>query len=189
MIGSQFFSGPMSLNWVIVTSIYLWIFSKYKLKQNKTKQNKTKQKLPSTPSPGFSFPSLFPWNPYSFWLCSLFSPLGEVGSIEVAGTLCQLIQGSGKVCTGEQICVKVKPLCISGDGYSSPSPAKGFPGGSDRKNLPAVWETWVQSLGQEYPLEKVMAIHSSIPAWWIPWTEEPGEIQSTGLQSQTRLRN
>jgi len=50
------------------------------------------------------------------------------------------------------------------------------------KNLPAMWGTWVQSLGQEDPLEKVMPIHSSIPAWRIPWTEEPGEIQSTRLQ-------
>ena len=43
-------------------------------------------------------------------------------------------------------------------------------------------ETWVSSLGQEDPLEKEMAIHSSIPAWRIPWTEEPGRLQSTGLQ-------
>ena len=50
------------------------------------------------------------------------------------------------------------------------------------KNLPAVWEIWVQSLGQEDPLEKVMAIHSSIPAWRTPWTEEPGEIQTTGCE-------
>ena len=44
------------------------------------------------------------------------------------------------------------------------------------KNLPAIQETWVQSLGQEDPLEKEMATHSSILAWRIPWTEEPGEI-------------
>ena len=43
-------------------------------------------------------------------------------------------------------------------------------------------ETWVQSLGQEDPLEKVMATHSSILAWEIPWTEEPGRLQSVGLQ-------
>ena len=41
------------------------------------------------------------------------------------------------------------------------------------KNLPAMWETWVQSLGQEDPLEKGMATHSSITAWTIIWTEEP----------------
>ena len=46
------------------------------------------------------------------------------------------------------------------------------------KNLPAIWEIRVQSLGQEDPLEKGMATHSSILAWRIPWTEEPGELQS-----------
>ena len=44
------------------------------------------------------------------------------------------------------------------------------------KSLPARWETWVQSLGQEDPLEKEMAIHSSILAWEIPLTEEPGGL-------------
>ena len=48
------------------------------------------------------------------------------------------------------------------------------------KNPPAVWETWVRSLGWEDPLEKGMATHSSIPAWRIPWTEEPGGLQSMG---------
>ena len=50
------------------------------------------------------------------------------------------------------------------------------------KNLPAMWETWVWSLGQEDPLEKGMAIHSSTVAWRIPRTEEPGRLQSIGLQ-------
>ena len=50
------------------------------------------------------------------------------------------------------------------------------------KNLPVVQETWVQSLGQEDPLEKEMAIHSSILTWKIPWTEDPGGLQHTGLQ-------
>ena len=50
------------------------------------------------------------------------------------------------------------------------------------KNLPAMWETWVQSLGWEDSLEKEMAAHSSIVAWKIPWTEEPGRLQSMGLQ-------
>ena len=44
------------------------------------------------------------------------------------------------------------------------------------KNLPAMQETWVQSQGQEDPLEKEMATHSSILAWRIPWTEEPGGL-------------
>ena len=48
------------------------------------------------------------------------------------------------------------------------------------KGLPAMWETWVRSLGQEDPLEKEMATHSSILAWRIPWTEELGGLQSTG---------
>ena len=47
------------------------------------------------------------------------------------------------------------------------------------KNLPAMWETWVRSLGQEDPLEKGLATHSSILAWRIPWTEE---LQSIGSQ-------
>ena len=50
------------------------------------------------------------------------------------------------------------------------------------KNLPAVQEIWVQSLGWKDPLEKGMATHSSILAWRIPWTEEPGRLQSMGLQ-------
>ena len=59
------------------------------------------------------------------------------------------------------------------------------------KNLPAMQETeemWFQSLGWEDPLEKKMATHSSIFAWRIPWTEEPGRLQSGGVaKSQTRL--
>ena len=50
------------------------------------------------------------------------------------------------------------------------------------KNLPAMRETWVRSLGWEGPLKKEKAIHSSILAWRIPWTEEPGGLQSMGLQ-------
>ena len=50
------------------------------------------------------------------------------------------------------------------------------------KCLPAMRETWVRSLGREDPLKKEMATHSSILAWRIPWTEEPGGLQSTGSQ-------
>ena len=50
------------------------------------------------------------------------------------------------------------------------------------KRLPAVWETQVRSLGWEHPLEKEMATHSSTLAWKIPWTEEPGRLQSMGSQ-------
>ena len=50
------------------------------------------------------------------------------------------------------------------------------------KRLPTMQETWVQSLGLKDFLEKEMATHSSILAWNIPWMEEPGRLQSTGLQ-------
>ena len=50
------------------------------------------------------------------------------------------------------------------------------------KNLPAMWETWIRSLGQEYLTEKGMATQSSILAWKIPWTEDPGGLQS--MESQ-----
>ena len=59
-----------------------------------------------------------------------------------------------------------------------------FPG---VKCLPAMWETRVPSLGWEDPLEKEMATRSSILAWRIPWTQEPGGLQWMGLQSRTRL--
>ena len=52
------------------------------------------------------------------------------------------------------------------------------------KRLPTMWETQVRALGQEDLLEKEMAPHSSILAWRIPWTEEPGGLQSMGLQSR-----
>ena len=50
------------------------------------------------------------------------------------------------------------------------------------KRLPAMWETRVRSLGQKDPLEKEMATLSSVLAWEIPWTEEPGRLHSMGLQ-------
>ena len=58
----------------------------------------------------------------------------------------------------------------------------GFPGGSVVKNPPVKQKVWVPSLGQEDPLEKEMAAHSSILAWEILWTEETGGLQSTGSQ-------
>ena len=66
----------------------------------------------------------------------------------------------------------------------------GFPGGLDgKKNLPAVWETQIPSLGWEDPLEKGMATHSSILAWRIPWTEEPwGATDHEVAKSQTQLK-
>ena len=68
-----------------------------------------------------------------------------------------------------------------------------FQGGTVVKNLPAIQETQetrVQSVGQEDPLEEEMATHSSILAWEIPWTEEPGGLQSMASQKNwTRLRD
>ena len=58
----------------------------------------------------------------------------------------------------------------------------GFPGGSDDKASACKQETQVRSLGREDPLEKEIATHSSTLAWKIPWTEEPGGLQSMGLQ-------
>ena len=70
-------------------------------------------------------------------------------------------------------------------------PGAGFPKGASLvtqtvKNLPAMQETRVQSLGREDPLEKGMATHSGVLAWKIPWTEEPGRLQS--IESQ-RIRH
>ena len=67
----------------------------------------------------------------------------------------------------------------------------GFSGGSGVTNLPVVQEVQensVQSLGWEDPLEEEMVTHSGVLAWRIPWTEEPGVLQSIGSQSQTRLK-
>ena len=66
----------------------------------------------------------------------------------------------------------------------------GFRGAQMVKNLPAMQETQARSLDQEDPVEKKMAIHFSIIAWRIPWTEEPGGLQSTGVSNtQTQLSN
>ena len=59
---------------------------------------------------------------------------------------------------------------------------EGLPRRLSGKNLPTAQETGVQSLGREDPLEEEMATHSSVLAWRIPWTEEPGGLQSTGSQ-------
>ena len=64
---------------------------------------------------------------------------------------------------------------------NTPYGTSGFPDGSVVKNLPAIQETNIHSLGQEDPLEKEMTIHSSILAWKTPWTEESGRVQFTEL--------
>ena len=60
--------------------------------------------------------------------------------------------------------------------------SSGILGGSEVRNLPATQQMQVLSLGQEDPLEEGMATHSSMLAWRIPWTEEPGRLQSIGLE-------
>ena len=69
------------------------------------------------------------------------------------------------------------------DGVKCLSRVNIFPGGSVVKNPPAMQEMQVQSLGQEDSLEEERATHSSILAWKIPWTEEPGRLQSVASQS------
>ena len=67
-------------------------------------------------------------------------------------------------------------------------PPMGLPGGSVAKNLSARQEMWVRSLGRKHALQRDMATHSRILAWRIPWSEEPGRLQSLGSQkSQTGL--
>ena len=75
-------------------------------------------------------------------------------------------------------CLPYKPL------HGSLVPAKKDPASvvAQVKNLPAMWETWVLSLGWEDSLEKGMATHSSTFAWRIPWTEKSGRLQSMGKQ-------
>ena len=69
----------------------------------------------------------------------------------------------------------------SGEGYPLQDSWASL-GAQPIKNPPAMWKTWVPSLGWEDPLEEGMATHSSILAWRIPWMEEPGGLQSMGLQ-------
>ena len=80
--------------------------------------------------------------------------------------------------------VQLIPVILKFVPFGSGAPLTGgFPGGSVVKNLPAVQETWVQSLGQGDPLEEGMVTHSSIFAWEIPWTEEPQQATVHGLQT------
>ena len=89
----------------------------------------------------------------------------------------------------ESACNVGDPVSILGSGRS-PGEGTGYPlqdswtslEAQTVKNPPAVWETWVRSLGWEGLLEKGTATHSSILAWRIPWAEEPGRLYSMGLQ-------
>ena len=96
-----------------------------------------------------------------------------------ADFLPQSHQGSHTIHSIDQIFLHRKTVIVEG---MFKTLFKSFPGGSVVKNQPAMQETWVWSLGQEDTLEKEMATHSSILTWKIPWTEEPGGLQSMGLQ-------
>ena len=90
--------------------------------------------------------------------------------------------------------VHLDSFLISSSSYLSPSSLlnhQGFPVDLVVKNLPASQEMQIRSLGQEDPLEKEVVAHSSIPAWIIPRTEEPGGLQSFGSQESdtTQLSN
>ena len=105
-----------------------------------------------------------------------------------------VVLGQWTISPGWRFGFSLKGLHVKGRTVSQSAEARGLvtwdlrvnwqviPGGSDRKNPPAMWETWVQSLGQENLLGKGLATHSSILAWRIPWTEEPGGLQSVRLQ-------
>ena len=118
----------------------------------------------------------------SIWKCS-FSVLISVRRVQ---------RSAGKRLTTSSLWRRWTLVCSACD-VNSPaladfSPTKmslDFPGGSMVKNLPAIQKPLVQSLGQEDLLEEKVATHSSILAWRIPWTEEPGRLQSMASQSDT----
>ena len=81
---------------------------------------------------------------------------------------------------------------LTEDNFDSPTILESFPDGSGVKNMPAMeemQETWVGFLGHEDPLEEEMVTQSSILAWRIPWTEEPGRLQSMGYQESDRTEH
>ena len=100
-----------------------------------------------------------------------------------------MVTGIGKKSVRERKDRFVLSLCVSISVLQIRSSIPRFPGGSVAENRPAIQETRVRSLGWEDPLEEGMASHSSILAWSIPWTKEPGGLQSMGSQSQTGVRD
>ena len=87
-------------------------------------------------------------------------------------------------------CILSHTDCVHGQHrHEDTSYYLGFPGGSVGKESARNAGTGVRSLGWEDPLEKELATHSSILTWEVPWTEEPGGLQSMGSQSQIRLNN
>ena len=122
----------------------------------------------------------------SLFLASIF-PSIRVFSNE--STLASSGQGIGVSTLASVLPMNIQgwfPLGFTGLIYLQ---SKDLPGGSVVKNLVAMQETQVQSLGQEDPLEKRIATHSHILVWRIPWTEGPDGLQSMELQSQTWLND
>ena len=113
--------------------------------------------------------------------CTAFSSLWELPlrCVLVCVWPCQM-SSTLAVLIGVQCYLIVVLICIS-RGISLVAPMV--------KHLSTLWETWVRSLGREHPVVKEMAAHSSTLAWKIPWTEEPGRLQSMGSQSRTWLSN
>ena len=119
-------------------------------------------------------------NSLSSELLSAHSPRNPPSPM--SGILCEPLT---LCCLGLLSCYTCTSV-LSRDSGAAVRIKKGFPGGTKVENLPAMQETqeaWVQSLGLEDPLEKEMAACSSLLGWEIPWTEEPGRLQSMGSQS------
>ena len=93
-----------------------------------------------------------------------------------------IVSVNSKIISKETACVYSHHVQEEARRFSPTAVLHGFPGGSEVKALPAMQETWVRSLCREDSLEKEMATHSSILAWRIPWTDEPGGLQSMGSQ-------
>ena len=124
------------------------------------------------------------WKPCTWRYCQ--SSVTGAGSTCVHGGLYApgLCLWTCRACRGYRRRLVCSEKCKSSPPEQLHSPARvvGFPAGSDHQNLPAGWETQALSLGWEDPLEEDMAIHSSILAWKIPWTDEAGGLQSMGSQ-------
>ena len=161
-------------------------------------------------SKGLSQPGIEPWSPALLEDSLLFEPKPPISLLGIfrreketcvlkkhlETDICSNFIHNSKTRSNPNICQQlnnpnIRQIVV----YSYNTIKLGFPGNwaylvaQTVKNLPAVQETQIQSTGQEDPLEKGIASHSSILTWRIPWTKEPGGLQSKGLQSWTRLSN
>ena len=131
-----------------------------------------------------------PWEPgwCPFTLCDSSTGIWQCLLKWISGALFIYNQATVPDFPRAKVCLSIiQSFLQSSNTFQAPilfqlNPRSGFHGGLVVKNPPAMQEMWVGSLGWEDPLEKRMATHSSILAWRIPWTEEPGRLQSMGLQ-------